>query len=143
MTKGGCRERPPPPFPARTREARIQALKALYEADLREVSDPAEGLAGRARRYVEGAWENLADLDRCIEAVSERWPVARMAAVDRAVLRLALYELLFEKKTPAAVVLNEAVKLAKRYSTKQSGAFVNGVLATLAAQVRPGETRPR
>lgn len=132
-----------PPFPARTREARVRALKAVYEADLRAVSDPAEGLAGRARRYAEGVWKNKDDLDRRLEAVSERWPVARMAAVDRAVLRLALYELLYEEKTPAAVVLNEAVKLAKRYSTKQSGAFVNGVLAALAAQARPGEIQPR
>ena len=61
----------------------------------------------------------------------------RMAAVDRTILRLALYELVHEA-TPTAVVIDEAVELAKRYSTKGSGAFVNGVLAALARQVRPG-----
>ena len=124
------------------REPRTRALEALYQADLRELTEPAEGLRGRARRYVEGVWQDREGLDRRLEAVSERWPVRRMPAVDRAILRLGLYELLYEP-TPTAVVIDEAVELAKRYSTKGSGAFVNGILATLARQVRPGSTDPR
>lgn len=123
------------------REPRHLALEALYQADLREVTDPAEGLRGRARRYVAGVSGHLADLDHRIEAVSRGWPVRRMAVVDRSILRLALYELLHEA-TPTAVVIDEAVEMAKRFSTKGSGAFVNGILSTLAGQVRPGDTRP-
>ena len=120
----------------RAREPRARALEALYQADQRRVADPAEGLGGRSKRYVEGVWNDLEGLDRRLESVSERWPVHRMAVVDRSILRLALYELLYEP-TPTAVVIDEAVELAKRYSTRESGAFVNGILATLARQVRP------
>lgn len=123
------------------REPRHLALEALYQAELREISDPSEGLRGRASRYVEGVSGHLADLDLRIESVSRGWPVRRMAVVDRSILRLALYELLHEA-TPTAVVIDEAVEMAKRYSTKGSGAFVNGILSTLAGQVRPGHTRP-
>lgn len=124
--------------PAKDHVARERVLEALYQAGQRKVADPGAGLEGRNRRYVEGVCGDLSELDRRIESTSEHWPVARMAAVDRAVLRLGLWELLNET-TPAAVVLNEAVELAKRYSTKESGAFVNGVLAALAAEIRPDE----
>ena len=124
--------------PVKDHVSRERVLEALYQAGQRKVDDPAAGLKGRNRRYVEGVCGDLAELDRRIGSTSEHWPVARMAAVDRAVLRLGLWELLNET-TPAAVVLNEAVELAKRYSTKESGAFVNGVLAALAAEIRPDE----
>lgn len=117
------------------RDPRAAALAALYQADLRSDVDPAAHLAGKAKRYVVGVITHQRDLDRRIGAASERWPIHRMPVVDRTILRLALYELVHES-TPTAVVLNEAVELAKRYSTKKSGAFVNGVLSTLAGQVR-------
>ena len=120
----------------RIREPRARALEALYQADMRQLEDPAAGLSGRARRYVEGVTRRQEELDARIRGVSERWPLHRMAAVDRAILRLALYELEYEV-TPTAVVIDEAVELAKRYSTRGSGAFVNGILAALASQVRP------
>lgn len=119
-----------------TRGPRAAALAALYQADLRSDVDPTTGLTGKAKRFVVGVRTHQRDLDRRIGAASERWPIHRMPVVDRTILRLALYELLHES-TPTAVVLNEAVELAKRYSTKKSGAFVNGVLSTLAGQVRP------
>ncbi len=65
--------------------------------------------------------------------------MARMPPVDRAILRLGLYELRFEKGTPMAVVVSEAVRLAKMYSTERSGAFVNGILSKLAVVERPEE----
>ena len=65
------------------------------------------------------------------------WPLDRMAVVDRLVLRLAVAELLDPDGPPVAVVIDEAVELAKTYSTEESGRFVNGVLSTVAAQVRP------
>ena len=121
-----------------SRDHRAEALAALYQADLRDDADPATRLTGKAKRYATGVREHLADLDERIGSASERWPLHRMQVVDRTILRLALYELIHES-TPTAVVLNEAVELAKRYSTRKSGAFVNGVLATLAAQVRSQE----
>lgn len=117
------------------RDPRAAALAALYQADLRSDVDPTTGLTGKAKRFVVGVRTHQRDLDRRIGTASERWPIHRMPVVDRTILRLALYELLHES-TPTAVVLNEAVELAKTYSTKKSGAFVNGVLSTLAGQVR-------
>jgi N utilization substance protein B len=78
-----------------------------------------------------------AELDPSIESASEHWTVDRMPVIDRAILRLGLYELRHEADTPAAVVVNEAVRLAKTYSTQRSGSFVNGVLASLASSERP------
>lgn len=118
------------------RDPRAEALAALYQADLRSDVDPTAELTGKAKRYAAGVRTHQRDLDRRIAAASERWPLHRMPVVDRAILRLALYELAHES-TPTGVVLNEAVELAKRFSTKKSGAFVNGVLSTLAGQVRP------
>ncbi len=86
-----------------------------------------------------GVADHLEDLDAAIDEVSTRWRVARMPPVDRAILRLGLYELRFEPNTPMAVVVSEAVRLAKVYSTERSGAFVNGILSKLAVVERPTE----
>ena len=107
----------------------------FVEVGMREVDTPHADLEDRTGRLVAGVWEHRQDLDRRIESVAEHWSVRRMATVDRAILRLALYELMYEQ-TPTAVVLDEAVELAKRYSTRGSGAFVNGILAALAGRVR-------
>ena len=76
------------------------------------------------------------DIDRLLSEYSEHWAVERMPAVDRAVLRLGCFELAHEPEVPTAVVISEAVDLAKQYSTKDSGRFVNGLLAKIAEQVR-------
>ncbi len=118
-------------------EPREQAVQALYEADRRRTrTADHSGLGPKARRLVEGVLSHLDELDKDIEAASEHWTVDRMPVVDRAVLRLGLYELRNERDTPTAVVLSEAVRVAKEYSTGQSGRFVNGVLAALAARER-------
>ena len=90
------------------------------------------GLSARARKLVSGVWESRRELDKEIAAASTGWRLERMPAVDRAVLRLALFELR-HTETPVGVVISEAVELAKQYSTARSGAFVNGVLAALVA----------
>jgi len=77
------------------------------------------------------------EADRRIAAAAVGWPLERMAVVDRLVLRLAVAELLDPDGPPVAVVIDEAVELAKAYSTEQSGGFVNGILATIATDVRP------
>jgi N utilization substance protein B len=90
---------------------------------------------------VRGVLENKEALDNEIESASEHWSVARMPVIDRSILRLGLYELRHARDTPTAVVVSEAVRLAKTYSTERSGAFVNGVLASLArtARAEPGQ----
>jgi N utilization substance protein B len=76
-------------------------------------------------------------IDELISSAAVGWELDRMPVVDRTVLRLATWELLARPDVPVAVVLDEAVELAKQYSTEQSGGFVNGVLSTVATQVRP------
>jgi N utilization substance protein B len=124
------------------REPRDLALLALYEADQRGLlhAEIDSGFPPKAARLIRGVEEHLNELGETIDGVSTRWRVARMPPVDRAILRLGLYELRFEKNTPMAVVVSEAVRLAKVYSTERSGAFVNGILAKLAAVERPDET---
>ena len=79
-------------------------------------------------QLVLGVDTHLEELDALIARYSEHWRLERMAAVDRNLLRLAAYELLYEPKIPPKVVINEAVELAKLYGTEDSGAFVNGIL---------------
>jgi transcription antitermination protein NusB len=86
---------------------------------------------------VRGVGDTMATLDEHIGAVSRGWTVARMPAIDRALLRVGCYELLYEPDTPTAVIINEAVELAGRFSTDDSSRFVNGVLSKLAADLRP------
>lgn len=123
-------------------EPRDQALRALYQADqLRLDHAPEEIEMGpKARRLTEGVLAHLPELDLAIEKVAENWKVSRMPLVDRAVLRLGVYELRYEPETPTPVILAEAVRVAKAFSTESSGRFVNGVLATLAAVERPDAT---
>jgi len=119
-----------------TVEARQAAIEALYEADQRELKEAAEGLPARAARMVTGVLEHQTDLDRLIDAASDHWRINRMPVVDRAILRLGVYELLYELDTPAPVVVSEAVRLAKIFGSEKSGAFVNGILAALVTRLR-------
>lgn len=124
------------------RQARERALGLLYEAEARGIG--AVDLLDRqdllppplAVELIEGVAGHGDAIDGLLEEVAVDWSVARMAPVDRAILRLAVYELAHRPQVPAAVVLNEAVELANLYSTASSGRFVNGVLATVARRVR-------
>jgi N utilization substance protein B len=118
---------------------REQALRALYEADQRSTDGSVARGSGRARRLIAGVREEQPALDEAIEAASINWRVHRMPAVDRAILRIGLYELRHHSDTSVGTVIDEAVELAKRYSTEESGRFVNGVLAELARRERPEE----
>ncbi len=118
-------------------------MMLLYEADSKSVPasevlaaqiSPADDLA---TLLVEGVEHNLARLDEVITAHAKGWTLARMPTIDRTVLRIAGFELLGRPEVPVAVVLNEAVELAKRFSTDDSGRFVNGVLAALVPVLRP------
>ncbi len=85
---------------------------------------------------VEGAAADKERIDALVAAAAQGWEIERMPVLDRSILRLATYELLAEPDVPVAVVIDEAVELAKQYSTEFSGGFVNGVLSTIARQVR-------
>ena len=115
-------------------EVRDQALVALYEADQRKLDPDTTDLARRAAEMAAGAWAERESLDGAIGATATGWRVERMPPVDRNVLRLALWELRHRPGTPVAVVIAEAVRLAKTYSTARSGGFVNGVLARLIGE---------
>jgi len=120
-----------------TSEPRDLALQALYQAD--RTGDPGDisRLPVKARRLVEGVMAHIDELDETIGLASDHWSIDRMPVIDRAIIRLGLYELRYVPGTPAAVIVNEAVRLAKTYSTQRSGVFVNGVLASLAETERP------
>ena len=123
--------------------ARERAVALLYEADIKHIA-PADVLAvldvvpePLVVTLVTGVGSLAARIDALLDAAAVGWDVERMAAVDRAVLRLATYELVERPEVPVAVVIDEAVELAKQYSTEDSGRFVNGVLSAVAAEVRP------
>ena len=136
----------------RRRKARELALQLLYQNDLagtppedmfvwtQEYSEAAPEVQEYASRLVLGALERRDELDALLSERSEHWRLGRMPAVDRNLLRLGLYELLFEPETPHAVVIDEAVEIAKKFSTPSSGPFVNGVLDGIR-RARFGATR--
>ena len=140
------------------RRARELAFLALYQSDL--LAEPplarlAELTAGEtypppvvefARGSVESFDRHHAAVDRTIRETAPRWELERMAATDRAVLRLAVVELIFVPGVPDPVTINEAIEIAKRYGGDESGRFVNGVLDAIRrrideriAEARPGE----
>lgn len=129
------------------RRSRIVALQTLYEHDLsghtlrtilprklRESRLPDEASAF-VRSLVNGVEAHLDQLDRIIERRAPAFPLSDMSVVDRNVLRLAIYEMLFDnRRAPTAVVINEAVELAKGYGSDSSGRFVHGVLGAVALE---------
>ena len=126
--------------------ARAQAMKLIYEwemggdggedtrLELLEVQ-PGESEIDFMNRLVEGVQQNTEKIDETLARFVRGWSLDRVTRVDLAILRLAAYEILFNK-TPEGVVINEAVELANRYSTDKAGGFVNGVLGNLARSVR-------
>lgn len=115
---------------------RQSALQALYEADQTGSEEVTDGLSVRSQRLVKGVLDEISTLDRTIAAAAENWRMDRMPVVDRCILRLALFELRHDVDTPVGVIISEAVRLAKEFSTERSGAFINGVLAALAEKER-------
>ena len=100
-----------------------------------------EKLKEDALRYVRGIKENIERIDSVISSKLENWTLDRLSAVDRNVLRLGTYELLYEMDVPIEVTLDEMIELAKKYGTENSGRFVNGVLDRIAKEYSPEEKR--
>lgn len=141
----------------RRRQAREIALQALYLVDVAG-SAPAEAFASInrgfpdedektldfARRMLDGAVSRQGELDAHISATAANWSLKRMAAVDRNILRLAAYELACEGETPVGVVIDEAIEIARKYSTEDSTKFINGILDKLKVlRGRDGEDDPK
>jgi N utilization substance protein B len=131
------------------RKARELALQMLFQWELgghtpehviasflqtQKVDSEVESFA---RVLFEGAVEEVGALDRCVREHTEHWRLERMAAVDRNLLRVALYELLHHPETPPAVVINEALEIARRFSGKDSVEFVNGILDAIRKSLPP------
>jgi N utilization substance protein B len=128
-------------------KARKRALDILFQADVRgeelpvvlaaeakrAANEPAREASWLyAREIVDGVIDNGDAIDEQITTFAKDWTLARMPAVDRAVLRIGVWEILFNDAVPAAVAIDEAVELAKEFSTDDSGSFVHGVLARVA-----------
>ncbi len=125
------------------RQARELALSMLYEADTKTTA-PSVVLADFpidpdpfAADLVAGVGEHQGDIDQLIGRFAKDWSIERMPVVDRNLLRIGVYELLERPDVPVAAVISEAVELAQRYSTEESGRFVNGMLGRIAEEVRP------
>ncbi|WP_151756373.1 transcription antitermination factor NusB [Dictyobacter vulcani] len=138
-------------MPGIRRQARMIALQTLYEYDIANHA-PEEILQRHAEErnlqpkvveyaseLVLGAYNHLTDIDAHIQSAAREWPLQQMARIDKNILRLAIYEILFNNTVPAKAAINEAVELAKTYGSETSSRFINGVLGTIfnRAQQQP------
>lgn len=96
-----------------------------------------------ARRLVDGVHGHMEEIDKVLTHFAEHWKIHRMAAVDRNLLRLGLYELMFVKEVPFPIVINEALEIVKEFSDQESTQFLNGILDAARKEFRPEETGPR
>ncbi len=133
---------------SRRRKAREIALQTLYAgevsgADWRGVlrdnvarRKPSEEVIEYAERLVENVIEEKADLDKRIRRCLQNWELERVSVIDRTILRIALSELIHCPEVPTNVIMNEAIEIAQTFSSADAGRFVNGVLDSLAREVR-------
>ena len=131
----------------RTR-ARELAMQGLYQLDIQGSdllprlaeffieNDPNLSVRKLALEWTKGTWENLALCDELVAASTIKWQMSRLSAVDKSILRLAVYQLKFCPDIPPRVVINEAIELAKKFSTDKSSAFVNGVLDAVLKKIK-------
>ena len=137
------------------RQARDVAIQMLYQWEVGRLTVPEvaesfwrigeidESIPERAREraaaLVRGTVEQVGRIDRILEEASRTWRLERMPVIDRLILRLGIYELLQEPETPPAVVIDEALELARRFSTEEAVPFVNGVLDAVKDRIERGE----
>jgi transcription antitermination protein NusB len=137
------------------RQARGVAVQMLYQWEVGRLTIPEvaesfwrigeidESIPDRARdraaELVRGTVEQLGRIDRILEDASRNWRLDRMPVIDRLILRLGIYELLYDTDTPSAVVIDEAIELARRFSTEEAVPFVNGVLDAVKDRIERGE----
>jgi N utilization substance protein B len=127
------------------RKARAMALQALYEVNsvarnaevvverLLAEGNLSEEYSAFARELVDGVIRNKDEIDHNIQRFAPAWPLDQIAMIDRNILRLAIFEILFDNRVPVKVAVSEAVELAKIYGSENSSKFVNGVLGSISA----------
>jgi N utilization substance protein B len=132
------------------RKARELALQMLFEYDVtgtapadmfarsEDLKNASEGIRDFTKRLVAGTLEHRDALDAMISRQADHWRLMRMPIVDRNILRMALFELLHEPETPRPVVIDEALEIAKRFSTPRSSQFINGILDGVLKSGRTG-----
>ncbi len=134
---------------------RTVALQALFEWDFNNRSEDLSAVLERvleefaagaddtdfARELVDGVISHIDEIDVIITETAPEWPIAQITIIDRNVLRLGIFELIFAKKIPPKVAINEAVEMGKRFGGESSGKFVNGVLGTLFKKNFPDEVQ--
>ncbi|HEV8610529.1 MAG TPA: transcription antitermination factor NusB [Thermoanaerobaculia bacterium] len=132
------------------RKARELALQMLFEHDVtgttpddmfqrsEDLKNAPEGIRDFTKRLVAGTLEHRDALDAMISRQADHWRLMRMPIVDRNILRMALFELLYEPETPRPVVIDEALEIAKRFSTPRSSEFINGILDGVLKSGRAG-----
>ncbi len=137
----------------RRRKARELALQLLYELDVREEQDPGptadefwrrqrvgDDVRGFAETIVRGTKANQGKIDELITRFAERWDLDRMAVVDRNILRAGIFELLWVHEVPYKVAINEALEIARKFSTEESTRFINGLLDRVRRELLPSAT---
>ncbi len=135
------------------REGREAAVQFLYQTDINHDSDISDlpefyalrGLSPSARRFcdglIRGVLQHLIPIDEIIGSSTQNYELARISSVDRNILRMAIYEMLHCPEIPPVVSINEAIEIAKKYSTEESGRFVNGILDKIRLSLkRPART---
>ncbi|MGB2866267.1 MAG: transcription antitermination factor NusB [Sedimentisphaerales bacterium] len=132
----------------RTR-ARELTMQALYQLDVQgpdvfehlgpffREADPDDFVRNLALDWSKGTWENLEQCDKLITGSTIKWQFTRLSPVDKSILRLSVYQLKFCTDIPPKVIINEAIELAKKYSTDKSPGFVNGVLDAVLKKIEP------
>ncbi len=133
------------------RRSREMALQALFYMDSRQnislesfdlyckCFSPPEKLFPFFERLTKGVMRNFRQIDKVIEQFSSNWKINRMSCVDRNILRMAIYEILFCEDIPEKVSINEAIDIGKKYGTEDSGAFINGILDSVRLAIRKGD----
>jgi transcription antitermination protein NusB len=129
------------------RKAREHALQILFQLDVGKNKpsaamlkhfwaeyNPDDEVKIFAEEIVKGTYKRLAGIDGLIRTCAKNWSLDRMAVVDRNVLRMAVYEILYRMEIPTSVTINEAIEIAKKFGTDESGAFVNGILDRVARE---------
>lgn len=136
------------------RKGRELALQMLFQLDLVKTGVdeairafwktqeelPSEDTRDFCEELVRGAFEHHEEIDRFVEETSSNWRLSRMPVVDRNVLRMAVYEMLYRDDIPTTVTINEAIDLGKKFGSEDSGAFINGILDKIAEKI-PSSTK--
>jgi len=135
----------------RRRKARENALQILFQLEFNKPQieqaidqfwkekKASEEIRDYSNWLVKGIVSHQPEIDNLIQSLSDHWRLSRMAHVDRNILRIAVFEFLYEKNIAAAIIINEAIEIAKKYSSDEAAAFINGILDAIRKRLEIGE----